>query len=156
MEQREIEAIIDHAVQRAVKAERAEAEERECRKAYNLTFRYLKQYSDLISSLQNEAVEDTEESAGENIFLSMLKKSQIPTAVIVANMRRCLEELKKEQSQKGQPQKYEVLELYFFEKLTYEQITERIPMGDSTPRRWVSEMVGILSVKLFGVAAIRK
>ncbi len=156
MEQREIEAIIDHAVQRAVKAERTEAEERESKKAYNLTFRYLKQYSDLISSLQNEAVEDAEESAEENTFLSLLKKSQIPTAVIVANMRRCLEELKKEQSQKGQPQKYEVLELYFFEKLTYEQITEHIPMGDSTPRRWVSEMVGILSVKLFGVAAIRK
>lgn len=156
MEQREIEALIDHAVQRAVKAERAEAEERESKKAYNLTFRYLKQYSDLISSLQNETVEDAEESTKENTFLSLLKKSQIPTAVIVANIRRCLEELEKEQMQKGQSQKYEVFKLYFFEKLTYEQIIERIPMGDSTPRRWVSEMVSILSVKLFGVTAIRK
>ena len=80
----------------------------------------------------------------------------MPTAVIVANIRRCLEELEKEQMQKGQSQKYEVFKLYFSEKLTYEQIIERIPMGDSTPRRWVSEMVSILSVKLFGVAAIRK
>lgn len=156
MEQREIEALIDHAVQRAVKAERAEAEERESKKAYNLTFRYLKQYSDLISSLQNETVEDAEESTKESTFLSLLKKSQIPTAVIVANIHRCLVELEKEQTQKGQSQKYEVFKLYFFEKLTYEQIIERIPMGDSTPRRWVSEMVSILSVKLFGVTAIRK
>ena len=71
-------------------------------------------------------------------------------------MQKCLEELKQEQEEKGQKSKYEVLEMYFFKKMTYEQIIEKMPMGDSTPRRWVSEMVNILAVKLFGVAAIHK
>ena len=43
MEQKEIELMIEKAVQKAIKAEKAEVEERESRKAYNLTFRYLKQ-----------------------------------------------------------------------------------------------------------------
>lgn len=153
METREIETIIEKAVQKAIKAERAEAEERESRKAYNLTFRYLKQYSDLESSLKNDAAAA---GSGENEFLLLLEQAKTPTAVIIANMQRCLNELQQEQEEKGQIYKYEVLEMYFFQKMTYEQIIEKMPMGDSTPRRWVSEMVSILAVKLFGVAAIHK
>lgn len=152
METREIEAIIEKAVQKAIKAEKAEAEERESRKAYNLTFRYLKQYSDLESSLKNDAAA----AGSENEFLLLLEQAKTPTAVIIANMQRCLNELQQEQEEKGQKYKYEVMEMYFFQKMTYEQIIEKMPMGDSTPRRWVSEMVSILAVKLFGAAAIHK
>lgn len=153
MEEREIEIIINRAVEKAIKAERAEAEERESRKAYNLTFRYLKQYNDMVKSLENDA-----RAAGdtENDFLELLEQAKKPTAAVIANMRKCLDELKQEQEEKGQKSKYEVLEMYFFQKMTYEQIIEKMPMGDSTPRRWVSEMVNILAVKLFGVAAIHK
>lgn len=153
MEQKEIELMIEKAVQKAIKAEKAEAEERESRKAYNLTFRYLKQYSDMVSSLKSDAgaAEPT-----ENDFLELLKQSKTPTAAIIANMQRCLQELQQEQEKKGQINKYRVLEMYFFEKLTYEQITEKIPIGESTPRRWISEMVSIIAVKLFGAAAIHK
>lgn len=153
MEEREIEIIINRAVEKAIKAERAEAEERESRKAYNLTFRYLKQYNDMVKSLENDA---RAAGAAENDFLELLEQSKKPTAAVIANMRKCLEELKQEQEEKGQKSKYDVLEMYFFKKMTYEQIIEKMPMGDSTPRRWVSEMVNILAVKLFGVAAIHK
>lgn len=153
MEEREIEIIINRAVEKAIKAERAEAEERESRKAYNLTFRYLKQYNDMVKSLENDA---RAAGAVENDFLELLEQSKKPTAAVIANMRKCLEELKQEQEEKGQKSKYDVLEMYFFKNMTYEQIIEKMPMGDSTPRRWVSEMVNILAVKLFGVAAIHK
>lgn len=153
MEEREIEIIINRAVEKAIKAERAEAEERESRKAYNLTFRYLKQYNDMVKSLENDA---RAAGATENDFLELLEQAKKPTAAVIANMRKCLDELKQEQEEKGQKSKYEVLEMYFFQKMTYEQIIEKMPMGDSTPRRWVSEMVNILAVKLFGVAAIHK
>lgn len=153
MEEREIEIIINRAVEKAIKAERAEAEERESRKVYNLTFRYLKQYNDMVKSLENDA---RAAGAAENDFLELLEQSKKPTAAVIANMRKCLEELKQEQEEKGQKSKYDVLEMYFFKKMTYEQIIEKMPMGDSTPRRWVSEMVNILAVKLFGVAAIHK
>ena len=153
MEEREIEIIINRAVEKAIKAERAEAEERESRKSYNLTFRYLKQYNDMVKSLENDA---RAAGAAENDFLELLEQSKKPTAAVIANMQKCLEELKQEQEEKGQKSKYDVLEMYFFKKMTYEQIIEKMPMGDSTPRRWVSEMVNILEVKLFGVAAIHK
>ena len=153
MEEREIEIIINRAVEKAIKAERAEAEERESRKAYNLTFRYLKQYNDMVKSLENDA---RAAGAAENDFLELLEQSKKPTAAVIANMQKCLEELKQEQEEKGQKSKYDVLEMYFFKKMTYEQIIEKMPMGDSTPRRWVSEMVNILAVKLFGVTAIHK
>ena len=153
MEERKIEIIINRAVEKAIKAERAEAEERESRKVYNLTFRYLKQYNDMVKSLENDA---RAAGAAENDFLELLEQSKKPTAAVIANMRKCLEELKQEQEEKGQKSKYDVLEMYFFKKMTYEQIIEKMPMGDSTPRRWVSEMVNILAVKLFGVAAIHK
>lgn len=153
METKEIEIIIEKAVQKAIKAERAETEEKESRKAYNLTFRYLKQYSDMVSSLKSDA---TAAGETENDFLILLERAKTPTAVIIANLQRCLKELQEEQTKKGQKYKYEVLEMYFFQNLTYEQIIEKMPMGDSTPRRWVSEMVGILAVKLFGVTAIHK
>ena len=153
MEEREIEIIINRAVEKAIKAEKAEAEERESRKAYNLTFRYLKQYNNMIRSLENNA-----QAAGDmgNDFLELLENAKKPTAAVVANMQKCLEELRQEQEEKGQKSKYDVLEMYFFEDMPYKDIVEKIPMGDSTPRRWISEMVSILSVKLFGATAIHK
>ena len=107
----------------------------------------------MVSSLKSDAgaAEPT-----ENDFLELLKQSKAQTAAIIANMQRCLQELQQEQEKKGQINKYRVLEMYFFEKLTYEQITGKIPMGESTPRRWISEMVSIIAVKLFGAAAIHK
>lgn len=152
MEEKEIETIIERAVKRAIEAERQEQEERERKRAYNMTFRYLRQFSDLKSSLKNDAAA----AGAENEFLALLEQSKKPTAVIIANMQRCLEELQQEQEEKGQKYKYDVLEMYFFEKMTYEQIIDKMPMGDSTPRRWVSEMVNILAIKLFGVSAIHK
>lgn len=154
MEEREIETIIEKAVEKAIKAEREESEKRESRRAYSLTFRYLKQYNDMVSSTKHTMPDI--EGAGENDFLLLLEQARTPTAAILSIMERCLEELKKEQEEKGQKHKYDVLEMYFFRKMTYEQIIEKMPMGDSTPRRWVSEMVTILSTKLFGAAAIHK
>lgn len=153
MEEKEIEMIINQAIEKAIKAERIEAKEKERRKAYNLTFRYLKQYNDMVKSIGNETG-DTGDTGDE--FLKTMEQGKKQTAIVVANMKRCLEELKQEQEEKGQKSKYDVLEMYFFEKMTYGQIVEKIPMGDSTPRRWVSEMVNILAVKLFGVTAIHK
>ena len=153
MEEREIEIIINRAVEKAIKAEKAETEERESRKAYNMTFRYLKQYNNMVKSLENNA---QAEGDAENDFLELLEQAKKPTAAVIANMQKCLEELKQEQEEKGQKSKYEVLEMYFFKNMSYKQIVEKIPMGDSTPRRWISEMVSILSVKLFGATAIHK
>lgn len=153
MDEKEIEKIIEKTVKRTIEAERKETREREARKAYNLTFGYLKHYNDMLTSLNTG---DPAAGDEKNDFLELARRSKCQTAAILANLDHALEELKKEQHEKRQDHKYEVLEMYFFRKMTYEQIIEKMPMGDSTPRRWVSEMVTILSVKLFGAEAIHK
>lgn len=156
MDDKEIEKIIeraaDRAAKRAVEVYQKEQTAKESRKAYNMTFKYLKQYGNLISSTKNATQAAGAAESEENEFLQLIEKAKTPTNAIIAILARCITEMEHEIEQKS---KYAVFEMYFFENKTYEQITAEIPMGDSTPRRWISEMVNILAVKLFGVEAIR-
>lgn len=148
--ERIIERAADRAAKKAVEEYKEEQRQQENRKAYNMTFKYLKQYGDLISSTKHAAAAAAD---SENEFLRLIEKAQTPTNAIIAILARCIEELREETKDNA---KYRVFEMYFFEKKTYEQITGEIAAGDSTPRRWVSEMVGVLAVKVFGVEAIHK
>lgn len=153
MEKEELEKIIeraaDRAAKKAVEAYQREQQTQESRKAYNMTFKYLKQYGNLISSTKNGVL-----AAGgaENEFLQLIEKAQTPTNAVIGILARGIAEMQEE----TEKSKFTVFEMYFFEKMTYEQITDKMPMGDSTPRRWVSELVNILAVKLFGIEAIHK
>lgn len=153
MEKEELEKIIeraaDRAAKKAVEAYQREQQAQESRKAYNMTFKYLKQYGNLISSTKNGVL-----AAGgaENDFLQLIEKAQTPTNAVIGILARGIAEMQEE----TEKSKFTVFEMYFFEKMTYEQITDKMPMGDSTPRRWVSELVNILAVKLFGIEAIHK
>lgn len=153
MEKEELEKIIeraaDRAAKKAVEAYQREQQTQESRKAYNMTFKYLKQYGNLISSTKNGVL-----AAGgaENDFLQLIEKAQTPTNAVIGILARGIAEMQEE----TEKSKFTVFEMYFFENMTYEQITDKMPMGDSTPRRWVSELVNILAVKLFGVEAIHK
>ncbi|WP_405382717.1 hypothetical protein [Phascolarctobacterium sp.] len=153
MEKEELEKIIeraaDRAAKKAIEAYQREQQAQESRKAYNMTFKYLKQYGNLISSTKNGVL-----AAGgaENEFLQLIEKAQTPTNAVIGILARGIAEMQEE----TEKSKFTVFEMYFFEKMTYEQITDKMPMGDSTPRRWVSELVNILAVKLFGIEAIHK
>lgn len=153
MEKEELDKIIeraaDRAAKKAIEAYQREQQAQESRKAYNMTFKYLKQYGNLISSTKNGVL-----AAGgaENEFLQLIEKAQTPTNAVIGILARGIAEMQEE----TEKSKFTVFEMYFFEKMTYEQITDKMPMGDSTPRRWVSELVNILAVKLFGIEAIHK
>lgn len=153
MEKEELDKIIeraaDRAAKKAIEAYQREQQAQESRKAYNMTFKYLKQYGNLISSTKNGVL-----AAGgaENEFLQLIEKAQTPTNAVIGILARGIAEMQEE----TEKSKFTVFEMYFFEKMTYEQITDKMPMGDSTPRRWVSELVNILAVKLFGIEAIQK
>ena len=114
-----------------------------------MTFKYLKQYGNLISSTKNGVLVA---DGAENEFLQLIEKAQTPTSAVIGILARGIAEMQEE----TEKSKFTVFEMYFFEKMTYEQIIDKMPMGDSTPRRWVSELVNILAVKLFGIEAIHK
>ena len=151
MDEKEIERIIEKAAERAAKraieAYQKEQQQQASRKAYNITFKYLKQYGNLISSTKNEiaAVEDETSE-----FLQLIKNAKTSTAAVIGILARGIAEMEHETDKA----KFSVFKMYFFEKLTYEQIAEKMPVSDSTPRRWISELVQILAIKLFGVEAI--
>lgn len=153
MEKEELDKIIeraaDRAAKKAIEAYQREQQAQESRKAYNMTFKYLKQYGNLISSTKNGVLVA---GGAENEFLQLIEKAQTPTSAVIGILARGIAEMQEE----TEKSKFTVFEMYFFEKMTYEQITDKMPMGDSTPRRWVSELVNILAVKLFGIEAIHK
>lgn len=151
MEQEELEKLIEKAVCRAIDAYSENERKKETKKAYNLTFKYLKAYNDMKRSLENET-EAAESNQGE--FIQRMDDGKKETAVIIAIIDKAVRELEEEEKKNGESCKIEVFKMYFFEKKTYEQITEHINAGDSTPRRWVSQMVGKIAVKLFGVEGL--
>lgn len=151
MEQLEIERIIEKAVCRAIDAYSENERKKEQKKAYNLTFKYLKAYNDMKSSLQTET-----EAAGSNQgeFIQRMDDGKKETAAIIAIIDKAVKELEEEEKEKGDSYKMDVFKMYFFERKTYEQIIEHVHTGDSTPRRWVSQMVGKIATKLFGVEGL--
>lgn len=148
MEQLEIEKIIEKAVSRAIDAYSENERKKETKKAYNLTFKYLKAYNDMKSSLENEIEAD---GSSQSEFIERMEAGRKETAVIIAIIDKTVQELEAEAKEKGESCKMDVFKMYFFERKTYEQIIEHVHTGDSTPRRWVSQMVGQIATKLFGV-----
>lgn len=146
MEEKEIEWLIEKSIKKAFEAQR----KKQSSKAYKLTFFYLKSYKDMKKSLKSNTQTKTKE---KNPFLEEIEKSKIQTARVLEIINEALKELEEEQEKKGQKCKTDALKKYFFEGKTYEQISEEITTGDSTPRRWVSEMVARMAIKLFGVDA---
>lgn len=113
----------------------------EKKKFYSITLNYMKNYNSLKRSL--EYTEDIK-----------YETSRVKTAAILYNIDSSLEIIKKELEDKGQLVKYEAFEMYFIQNKTYEHIAATLITGDSTPRRWITEVVERLAIKLFGVEAI--
>ena len=44
--------------------------------------------------------------------------------------------------------------MYYIEKLTYEEIAEKLNAGKNTPARWVKEVLNKLNILLWGVDAL--
>ena len=151
MDQQEIEKIIKKAVSDAIEAYSENEKKKETKKAYNLTFKYLKAYNDMKSSLKTET-EVAGSSQGE--FIQRMDDGKKETAAIIAIIDKVVQELEEEVKEKGESCKMDVFKMYFFGKKTYEQIVEYVHTGDSTPRRWVSQMVGQIATKLFGVEGL--
>lgn len=151
MEMKEINKIAETAAEKAAKKAiegmRREQQKKKNKKAYSLTFRYLKQYGNLISCASGQIPDQDPE---KNEFLETYKKAKETTGIILGIINAAVQELQQE----TEKSKYAVFEMYFFKNMTYEQILEEMPMGDSTPRRWISEMVTALSIKIFGTEAI--
>lgn len=88
--------------------------------------------------------------------LDSIRRSRMKTALMMANIDRALEELRREQQENGTLYKYEAFRMHYVEGKTFEEVADIMNCGKNTPSRWSKEMIRKMSVKLFGVDGIEK
>lgn len=123
----------------------------------------MESYRELRSHLENaiSEVEELEEEEfqtfkSENTHLDSIRRSKLKTAMMIANIDRAMEEMKKEQTEKGTFYKFEAFKMHYIDGLTFEEVSDRLNCGKNTPSRWTKELVKRMSVKLFGIDGIEK
>lgn len=145
---KETEKLVKEIIEKTIKEVNEDNKTKEKKRSYAITFKYMKNYNSLKRSLENI------NNNNINELLNETKTSAVKTAVILDTIDSSLDIIKNELEDKGQLVKYEAFEMYFIQNKTYEYIAATLITGDSTPRRWITEIVERLSIKLFGVEAI--
>ncbi len=136
------------------------------------TEKLLKNYLSLIEHFelsQDRASDDDlesynfEEVDNEDIIIQSIRRSRIRTLVMVLHIEVCLSKLRTKMIEKGQPEKYVVLEKFYMDPAkSLMPLTERkmmiaaeIHCGETSVWKWRNEMISELSVLLFGVDGLR-
>lgn len=143
--------LADAAAQKAVKEFYREMKKEESKKVLHNTWVLMEKYIEMKKHIIR-AVSDDE----GGVCLYSVRQSRTKTALMLENIDRAIEELRKEQSESGAKYKFDAFDMHFLQGETYEQICDVLDCGKNSPARWCKEMVSILSVKLFGVDGIDK
>ena len=99
--------------------------------------------------------EDLHEALEENdVFLNSVLRTKARTAQMVSCIDISLEILADEYEENGTYYIYDAFHMYYIEKLTYEEIAEKLNAGKNTPARWVKEVLNKLNILLWGVDAL--
>lgn len=88
--------------------------------------------------------------------LESVRRSKMKTALMIANIDRAMEDLRKEYDTKGTNYKYEAFYMHYIKGVSYEDIADIQNCGKNTPSRWSKELIRKMSVKLFGIDGIEK
>ena len=99
--------------------------------------------------------ENLQEALEENdVFLNSVLRTKARTAQMVSCIDISLEILADEYEENGTYYIYDAFHMYYIEKLTYEEIAEKLNAGKNTPARWVKEVLNKLNILLWGVDAL--
>ena len=156
----------------ALKLQRNEERMRIRKNRFHNTELLLKHYLGLVEHFeiaQDKASEDDmeaynfEETDMEDIIIKSIRRSRIRTLIMVVQIEACLGKLRTKMIDKGQPEKYAVIDkLYLDPVKSLIPLTERkqivaaeIHCGETSVWKWRNEMINELSVLLFGVDGLR-
>lgn len=163
MDEEKIVEVVQAAVKAAVQEQEAARAKQERQKVLYNTRMLMEGYREMqehlkIAISEVEELEEDEYSIlrGENSHLESVRRSKLQTAMMIANIDRAMEQLKKELTEKGQKYKYEAFKMHYIDGLTLEDIAEKLNCGKNTPSRWIKEMIRRMSVKIFGIQGIEK
>ena len=155
---------INKLVKEAIKEFQIENQKREKKQVYHNTKLLLRHYKDLqehmVSAVDSinemEADLDTTNLDEDDLYILSIKQSKVKTMIMLAHIDVSLEKLKQKQIKLGAIEKYQALEMFYFQGKTYEQIQEELHCGLGTPGRWVNHMVNQLSIYLFGIDGLNQ
>ena len=132
----------------------------------------LKNYLSLIEHFelsQDKASEEDlesynfEEADTEDIIIRSIRRSRIRTLVMILQMEACLGRLRIKMIDKGQLEKYVVLEKLYLDPTKslipwverVRIIAAEIPCSESSVNRWKNDMIKDLSVLIFGADGLQ-
>lgn len=167
-----IQEIANAAAIEALKLQKNEERMRIRKNRFHNTELLLKNYLSLVEHFelsQDKAMEEDleaynfEEADAEDIIIQSIRRSRIRTLVMVLQIEACLGRLRAKMIDKGQLEKYVVIEkLYLDPVKSSVPMTERkqivaieIHCGETSVWKWRNEMINELSVLLFGVDGLR-
>lgn len=122
----------------------------------------MKSYREMKRYVANTVAEESEitepeykQQQGGNATLKLTRETKIQTAMMLMNIDRALEELEAECREKRIEYKFNAFRMRYVEGKTMQEITEEIDCGKNSPDIWCKTMMRKMSVKLFGIKAIR-
>lgn len=167
-----IQEVATAAAIEALKLQKNEERMRIRKNRFGNTELLLKHYLGLVQHFENSqdkaSEEDLEaynfeEADMEDVIIRAIRRSRIRTLIMVTQIDICLGQLKAKMTNKGQPEKYVVLEKFYIDPAkSLMPLTERkimiaaeIHCGETSVWKWRNEMISELSVLLFGVDGLR-
>jgi hypothetical protein len=167
-----IQEIATAAAIEALKLQKNDEQMRIRKNRFHNTELLLKHYLGLVEHFQiaqDKASEEDleaynfEEAEMEDIIIQSIRRSRIRTLIMVVQIEACLGKLRTKMIDKGQPEKYAVIDkLYLDPVKSLIPLTERkqivaaeIHCGETSVWKWRNEMINELSVLLFGVDGLR-
>lgn len=167
-----IQEIAKVAAIEALKLQKDQERERLKKNRFHNTELLLKNYLSLVEHFeisQDQATEKDLESHNldsedtDDIIILSIRRSRIRTLIMVLQIEACLGKLREKMVEKGQLEKYIVIEKMYLDPFKISlPMTERkqiiateIHCGETSVWKWRNEMIDELSVLLFGVDGLR-
>ncbi|TGE36873.1 hypothetical protein E4K67_17390 [Desulfosporosinus fructosivorans] len=167
-----IQEIATAAAVEALKLQKNEERMRIRKNRFGNTELLLKNYLNLIEHFelsQDKASEEDmeaynfEEADMEDVIIRSIRRSRIRTLIMVLQIEICLEKLRTKMIDKGQLEKYVVLEKLYLDPTKsllpwlerVRIIAAEIPCSESSVNRWKNDMIRELSVLIFGADGLQ-
>lgn len=153
------ESLVNRIVKATLETERKLRRQQVLHNTRMLMERYIdmRQHIETAASEEDELDADVREQfGGTGAYLESVRRSKVKTALMLENIDRAMEELRKECEEDGTGYKYETFKRHYIEGKSYEEIAEAQNCGKNTPARWSKELIRRMSIKLFGVDGVEK
>lgn len=159
-----IDEVISKAAKEAIREYDKEKRKQQTNKTFHNTRLLLSHYNDLKNHIQNAIADansletdlmDLDDLDRDELYILSIKRSKTKSLIMIAHIDMALELLKQKQNKMCAIEKYEVLEMFYFKEMSYEEIVKYFNCGVNTPRRWMNDMISELSILLFGVDGLK-